>query len=345
MSFTGPALTFRRFRIYGEAPSNATIRAGIEKYTFDAKPRARSEEPNYGWAELGQAGKSCLVPFVAGSIVAASVRFDRKRINGAAFALACDAKYEEVMKARGVERIGANHKQEIKEALKEDLLGQAFPAVSMVDLVWSLDVGEVWIFASSDTAVDLVRGLFHDSFGTRLFPDRPHDWLPAESKPAPRYEDGIGFDCNDAVESRPEAMPGFLTFLMGDEGQHLGWWLEDKALFADIENGRALLSGPGLAPDSPEVETITVAGKTPASIKVGYRPPDGESEWRGTLKVHGPTLEIAGLKLPAVVKDGAEEMVLERHYLLGLFLAAVRSAFVMYWETVVAGGVSEGDRE
>lgn len=345
MSFTGSAITFRRFRVYGESPDNATIRAGIEKYTFDAKPRARSEDPNYGWVELGQAGKPCLVPLVAGNIVAASVRFDRKRINAAAFALACEDKFKEVMEARGVERLGKNHKQEIKEALKEELLGQAFPAVSMVDLVWCLDVGEVWIFASSDATVDLVRSLFHDSFGTRLFPDRPHDWLPAESKPEPRYEDGIGFDCNDAVESHPDAMPGFLTFLMGEEGQRLGWWLEDKALFADLENGQALLSGPGLIPDSPEVECIKSTGKAPASIKVGYRPPDGESEWRGTLKVHGPTLEITGLKLPAVVKDGAEEMVLERHYLLGIFLAAVRSAFVVFWETVVVGGASKGDGE
>lgn len=345
MSFTGQAITFRRFRIYEDAPGNDRIRAGIEKYAFKAAPKARTEEPTFGWVELGQAAKACLEPFVAGNIVAASVRFDRKRINAAAFALACEEKYKEVMEARGLERIGKNHKQEIKEGLKEDLLGEAFPAVSLVDLAWCLDTGEVWIFASSDTAVDLVKSLFQDSFGTRLFPDRPHDWLPAESKPEPRYEDGIGFDCNDAVESHPDAMPGFLTFLMGEEGQRLGWWLEDKALFADIENGRALLSGPGLAPDSPEVETITVAGKTPASIKVGYRPPDGESEWRGTLKVHGPTLEIAGLKLPAVVKDGAEEMVLERHYLLGIFLAAVRSAFVVYWETVVVGGASKGDGE
>lgn len=351
MPLVGNALTFRCFRVHGKGGANTPekIRGGFERYPFKAQPSSRTEEPNFGWVELGQAGKEVLTPLFAGNIAAASVRFDRKRINAAAFALAFDARCKEIMEARGLERLGANHRQEIKEALKEELLAGVIPAVSLVDLVWSLDTGEVWIFTSSDAAVDLIRPLFLDSFGFRLYEDRAHDWLLPEHKPNPQPNEE-GFDCNDIVEGKGTALSGFLSYLMADglcghSAASGGWWLEDKALFDNLDNGRTLVSGPGLAPDAPEVESITAAGKVPMSITVGYRPPGGDSEWHATLKACGTQLRISGLKVPACVKDGQEEVVLERHYLIGLFLTALREAFVRYWDAVVIGGESNEEGE
>jgi hypothetical protein len=308
MSLLKGSQTFTIYRVTEPAPKDAQDR--LIHRAHRPNPGARTKEPVFGWVAIDDDTHVPDSPHF-GEALAFACRIDRKRVPGRALKIAVEANQREVMKERGLERLGKNHKREIAEAVEEDLLQRVLPTITTVDVLWT--GSEVYVFTSSATTADLVRGLFFDTFGVRLHPDRLGDWT------------GLTRDPEDDDPTPTTAASGFLGALVKAEDPDL--WLDGKAAFSvdtgDGEVSRTALAGT-INPNS--LEAVDSVGQSPTLARFGLRV--GESEHAFTLKVANDGLTFSGVKLPADVKTDTEPMVLEREFLLTRLVSEVRRRFI-----------------
>jgi len=181
------ALSFRRYRVVGDLPPDFRDRFldAIAAHTLRENDRARSKEENLGWAAITDPGDMDLFlnKFLYNNFLVLSMRVDKKRVPGKYLKIQVDRRVRDSMKAKGLERIGAAHRRELKEAVEEELLGRALPVVAVYDMAWDILKGEVWFFATSDPVHDLFRGLFLETFKLEIARIQLSDWLiPAVSR-------------------------------------------------------------------------------------------------------------------------------------------------------------------
>ncbi len=414
-------LNFRRFRIHQPLPEGFRehFLESIPKHAFEEDLGHRSKEPLIGWVNVFNAGDTRfdLNTFLFDHYLVLSMRMDKKAVNGRLFQILLQRRLDEIRAERGIERIGKKHKEEIKEALEEELLGRALPSVATHDLAWDVTTGEVLAFATSDTVADLLQGLFHDTFGVRMYPERMVDWLsdrwdwPAIIERADRHlpggaaqrstevnEDGrhegnplegrelqlgsdfliwlwheserldgvfrladaegadaagSGSDGSASSESAgaDDARPAFASVdedLSGPddgpdepvrgEGGALGrgegapesvvLWFDNKLILRDIDDveapGMTTMVGESPA-SSPEARLTVSTGKRPVEARLGMM--HGEMEWLFTLRAGPGGVEVSGLKMPIEVKDGEDEKIYERMFLLEMVHNTLRRLF------------------
>ena len=107
------------------------------------------------------------------------------------------------------------------------------------------------------------------------------------------------------------------------------FWIDDRIQFrtegdhpqiSDLKGGQPTATA--------EARSAVRAGKTVEIATVGVR--IGEREY--TLGLKGETLELAGLKVPGVVKDGLDERIYERMFLLDEITAILDGLFFRFTE-------------
>lgn len=100
------------------------------------------------------------------------LRVDKKKIPSTYFRI----KYQEALqqiqedlasKAEGEKKLKISRKtrEETKEKLRHEMLKRCLPAVSVVELFWQLDKGEVWLANTGSGVFSRFEKLFWDSFG------------------------------------------------------------------------------------------------------------------------------------------------------------------------------------
>ena len=121
----------------------------------------------------------------------------------------------------------------------------------------------------------------------------------------------------------------FTTFRLST-GDTVDLWVDDRLAFASSQEDKAVSTFKGGAPSTlPEARLSILSGRRIAEVRLGMR--RGEAEWSFSLKVKGGGLLIQGLKIPAVVKDGPEEMVYERMYLIDAVTEVLGDLFTQYF--------------
>ncbi len=99
---------------------------------------------------------------------------------------------------------------------------------------------------------------------------------------------------------------------LGDLGS-VDFWIDDRIVFRTAGDNPQTSDLKGGAPaTTAEARTALLAGKTIDAARVGLRVKEREY----TLEVRSEGLEIAGLKVPSEVKDGVDEKLYERMFLL-----------------------------
>lgn len=107
-------------------------------------------------------------------------------------------------------------------------------------------------------------------------------------------------------------------------------WFDDKLTFLAQDEKRIVSSFNGGAPSTtPEAKLSILSGKVISEAKLGLR--RGENEWSFLLRVRGGELQLHGLKVPAILKEGAEEMIYERMYLVDVVNIALQSLFERFF--------------
>lgn len=353
MGFLSGSQTYTRFRICGSLPDDwrGPADEAVRKLAHRESLTSRSDEPNAGWVSMFDPG-AAPADWLIGQWVVLSVRIDAKRVNGRLFKVLLERRLAEVRAEKGVERLGKNHKQEIKEALKEELLARTLPSLRTVDLVWDTASGEVQVFTSSAKDLDIATSLFRETFALELRPDRMVDWL-AERWTWDRIEQTCaaitgnrqaGLPLEPAEDYHSDCLEGserqigcdFIAWLwmVSDENggeMHAGdWdvWLERRLRLTTDE---AAVSIDASAPhDGATAREAYAAGHQPSEAVIGLR--QGECEYLAGIRVTGRGIALRGVRLPCVVKDGEEEMVYERTGLLERLNGAVRELFRAFVE-------------
>ncbi len=168
----------------------------------------------------------------------------------------------------------------------------------------------------------------------------------------------------------PHLVPEFLTWLwfaserdrghadLGGELGHIDYWVDDRIAFRDVDSDkpRAVLTGENPS-TAPEARAALGGGKVLREVRLVLKRED--REFNVTLK--GPNLDLAGVKLPQLIKGAAEEVMYDRmalyeelHFMIaGLFrrFAAERATELWAEQTLpavrawVAGGAAAVDTE
>ncbi len=72
--------------------------------------------------------------------------------------------------------LSRREQRELKEEVTRALRQRAFPRVKLVDVVWDLDGGRVWLWSQTKAGNELFLDLFAKSFGLRIEPEGPGRW-------------------------------------------------------------------------------------------------------------------------------------------------------------------------
>lgn len=165
-------LSFRRFKVIGEVPGDFRDRfvEDVRRRAFRENLDARTADDNIGWVNIADPDDADfdLNKVVYNQYLVLGLRVDRKRVPARLLTILARRRQAEVREAKGIERLSANHRREIKEAVEEDMLQRALPTVQVHDMAWDLDAGEVRFFSTSDAVADLFRVYFKDTFGLDL---------------------------------------------------------------------------------------------------------------------------------------------------------------------------------
>ena len=101
-------------------------------------------------------------------------RFDRRAVPAKLLSLE-RRRAEEALKAeRGLERLGAAARKEVKIEVESRLLLRALPVPRLFDCVWNLELGRIYFSGRSRRAVELFTELFRQTFGVGPVPLIPY---------------------------------------------------------------------------------------------------------------------------------------------------------------------------
>ncbi len=181
MGLVQGGLNGRRFRITTPLPQDFRDRflEGVREFAFQPRPDAADKEPTVGWVDIFEPANTRfeLNTFLFDRYLALALRVDKKSVNGRYAKIALYEREHQVMEERGLEKLSKTERQAIKEAVEAELYARALPSVSTIDVVWDIHTGEVIVFGTSDSQVELVVENFEATFDVRLRPERMADWL------------------------------------------------------------------------------------------------------------------------------------------------------------------------
>lgn len=179
------ALSVKRFRVVGEVPDGFrdAYRDGLNAHAFREPLTPLGREEVEGWVQVHNLLDTDFTDFnrwLYEPYAVFALRVDKKtlpaRLVRAMLTKRCEAWCEE----RGVARCPASARNELKEALEDELLQRTLPRVALTEACWNLPAGYLLLTSSSETVVDRFRKRFFQTFGLRLAPWSPLDWLETE---------------------------------------------------------------------------------------------------------------------------------------------------------------------
>ena len=119
------------------------------------------------------------------------------------------------------------------------------------------------------------------------------------------------------------------VFELGGDVGRVEVWVDERLAFRNPAENKvsAVLTG-----DNPsttlEAKAALAGGKVLSDLRVGVRRDD--REFKVTLK--GPAMDLSGLKLPQMVKDGTEEVLYDRMFLYEELCFIVEGLFARFAE-------------
>lgn len=106
--------------------------------------------------------------------LAVGFRIDRRAVPAKLLALERRRAEEAEKAARGLERLGAAIRKQVRTEVEARLLLRALPTPRVFDCVWNLDAGRVYFSGRSRSAVDAFTVLFRQTFGVGPVPLIPY---------------------------------------------------------------------------------------------------------------------------------------------------------------------------
>ncbi len=182
MGIVSGALTGARFRVEGDLPSDwrERYRAQLNELAFRDPEQRLGKEEVTGWVltqNLLDTDFTDTTRWLYGDWALVGLRTDKKKLPAKLFRAHLDKRTQAWAKERGVERVPNAVKLEIKEKLEEEWLVRALPSVAVTEAVWNIPAGVLLLGALSEKPIDAFRKRFFQTFGMKMIPWSPLDWL------------------------------------------------------------------------------------------------------------------------------------------------------------------------
>jgi DNA recombination-dependent growth factor C len=180
MGLLNGGVTARRFRVVGDLPDawRDQFRERLTKNAFREPPTRVAKEEIEGWVRVQNLLDTDFDDFnlwLFQAFAVFSLRVDKKVLPGKLLSAHVDKKCREWARERGVERVPASVRKEIKEKMETEWLDRAFPRVAVTELAWNVTEGWALIGTTSEKTIDRIRKRFSRTFQLDLVPWSPLD--------------------------------------------------------------------------------------------------------------------------------------------------------------------------
>lgn len=182
MGVVSGAMTVARFRVVGELPSGwrETFRDNLETYAFRDPPQGMGKEEVEGWVQVHNLLDTDFSDFnrwLYDEVVLLALRVDKKRLPAKLFRATLEKRCAAWAAEREVERVPSAVRQELKENLEQEWLARTLPTVGVTEAAWHLSAKWLVIHSLSESVAERYRKRFFRTFGLKLVPWSPLDWL------------------------------------------------------------------------------------------------------------------------------------------------------------------------
>ena len=172
------SITANAYYVVGELPSDIRTKAieGLAAHKFLDINLDLDREESWGWVNTEDVTDTNFdtAKVFWGSYVMVTLRHDAIKIPAATFKVKLKKACEDACRARGVNKLSKSDKNDIKERLTSQLKKTAIPNIKTFDMVWNLDRGVVWFFATNKKLNESFVDLFAETFGLKLYERCPY---------------------------------------------------------------------------------------------------------------------------------------------------------------------------
>lgn len=144
-------------------------------------------------------------------------RFDKRAVPGKLMWLERRRLEEERKAERGIPRLGAAARREIKDEVEARLLVRALPAPRLFDCAWNLQNGRVYFSGKQKAARDAFVDLFRETFGIQPMPMIPYVAAEHVGLSARAVEAVRAVEPASLVGSQPDPRAEVPRLLLGEE--------------------------------------------------------------------------------------------------------------------------------
>ncbi|HMV68293.1 MAG TPA: recombination-associated protein RdgC [Myxococcota bacterium] len=191
MGLLNGGVTARRFRVVGDLPDGWRdhLRERLEKNAFREPPNRVAKEEVEGWVRVQNLLDTDFDDFnlwLFQAFAVFSLRVDKKVLPGKLLSATVDKECRKWARDRGVERVPASMRKEIKERIEAEWLDRALPRVAVTELAWNVTEGWALVGTTSEKTIDRIRKRFSRSFGLDLVP-----WSPLDAVRSPDLREAL----------------------------------------------------------------------------------------------------------------------------------------------------------
>jgi len=176
------ALTLRRYRVEGLVPDDfrQSYLDALNTHAFREPGSRFSTEESFGWCRIQnllETNFDNLNDWLMNYYLVAALRVDKKVLPAKLFRARLDQRLTQWCEEHGRQHAPAGVREEERDRLEQEMLGQTLPRVQVTEFCWNITDGYVVFHSTSDAANDRFKRLFHTTFGLILYPFNPLDFL------------------------------------------------------------------------------------------------------------------------------------------------------------------------
>lgn len=178
MGAVSGTLTYKLFFVRDELPpkwKSAFVKR-IEQNRFEELTPDDEDEESMGWVVLDRPLQTDfdLHSFLYNHFINLSLRQDRYVIPSALLNAHLAEATRTYLRENDKKKLSKFEKEDLKEMVKRELKEQQLPRMRILDMSWDIRTGRVRFWSHSNKMGELFQGLFHDTFGLKLFPANPY---------------------------------------------------------------------------------------------------------------------------------------------------------------------------
>ena len=128
------------------------------------------DEYSIGWVSVQSMFDSefAYASHAVADYIVLTMRIDERKISAAVLNKFARKEEERIKRERQVPKLSRNHRLEIKEQVRQQLMSRAVPVPAGYDLCWNLADNTLFFFSNNKKAQAVLEDFFKDSFGMTL---------------------------------------------------------------------------------------------------------------------------------------------------------------------------------